>query len=147
MKWAISVVFSVCAACASSGARPISAVPYGASSALSDFETGKIREGQLISISGFLTFGDDKHNVWESRKEYEYIRRERPPRNDPAWGKCISLMNYGKFRSKLLRYNGKQVKITGYISRQTPASDEINLGSCNDVSLSLEGDGVRVTIG
>ena len=141
----VVILFSVvCAACASTGASHTKASQYNVSTALSDFEAKKIATGQLISVSGYLAFGDDEHNVWESRQVSEYVENMMPPPIDPSWKKCISLTSYGRFRKVLLRYNGKMVTISGHISRQTLEEDEINLGSCNQISLSLDEDGARV---
>ena len=144
MRHAVILFSVVCAACASTGASHTTASQYNVSTALSDFEAKKIATGQLISVSGYLAFGDDEHNVWESRQISEYIENTMPPPNDPSWKKCISLASYGRFRKALLRYNGKVVTVSGYISRQTLRKDEINLGSCNEISLSLDGNGARV---
>src|SRR3546814_14960999 len=104
---------------------------YSVLHSLSDFESKKISYGQLIYISGYLTFGDDKHNLWGNEEGYKYIRETMPPLKDPAWRDCISLIYYGKFRKTLLKYNEKYVVVLGHISRHMPKSDEVNLGSCN----------------
>lgn len=144
MRQAVILFSVVCASCASTGASHTTASQYNVSTALSDFEAKKVATGQLISVSGYLAFGDDEHNIWESRQVSEYIENTMPPLNDPSWKKCISLASYGRFRKVLLRYNGKVVTISGYISRQMPGNDEVNLGSCNEISLSLEGAGARI---
>src|SRR3546814_18621999 len=52
---------------------------YSVSHALSNLESKKISDGQLIYISGYLTFGDDKHNLWGNEEGYKYIRDTMPP--------------------------------------------------------------------
>lgn len=137
----------LCAACATtSGSSVINHgnSQYDVTSVLNDFESKKIADRAFVSVSGYLSFGDDKHNLWSSAGEYQYIREKMPPLSDPAWKKCIALDYYGKFRHDLLKYNGQMVVISGYISQDTPEVDEVNLGSCNDVFISMEGVGARV---
>src|SRR3546814_13987692 len=86
---------------------------------------------------------DLKHNLWGNEEGYKYIRETMPPLKDPAWRDCISLIYYGKFRKTLLKYNEKYVVVLGHISRHMPKSDEVNLGSCNEISISLDGYDAR----
>ena len=143
MKYIIGIFF-FCTACVSDGSSSIVSNPYHVSSLLADFNSNKLTNGQLVSVYGYLTFGDDKHNLWESEKDYKYILDMRPNISDPVWKRCISLDSYGPFRSNLLKNDGKNSVISGYISRRIPNDDEINLGSCSDVSISLEGQGTSV---
>lgn len=148
MRFPIAILPILCIACVSTDNSRIKnsgRVQYGVSSVLNDFESKKIENQTFVSVRGYLTFGDDKHNLWESSVEYKYIRENMPPLSDPAWKKCISLDYYGKFRRDLLKYDGEKVVISGYISRRIPEADEVNLGSCNQVFISMEGVGARVT--
>jgi hypothetical protein len=143
----MTILSAICASCASTGASGVDGLPssrQAVSSALYDFDSGKIKDRGFVSVSGYLTFGDDKHNLWESSRAYEYIKEKMPPLGDRAWKECISLSFYGNFRRSLKKYDGKEVIISGYIYRHTPARDEVNLGSCNEIFISMEGPGARV---
>jgi hypothetical protein len=148
MRSLIIMLLVLCtAACASTGksnAIGFTNPLYTVSSVLHDFESKKLHEHDYVSVSGYLTFGDDKHNLWFSVDNYEYIRYNMPDITDPAWKKCIALGSYGKFRNNLLKNNGNNVIISGYIYRRVPQSSEVNLGSCNEILISMDGPGARV---
>lgn len=147
MKLPIAIISVLCAACATTGGLNIKnfgGAQYDVPSVLNDFESKKIIDRTFVTVSGYLTFGDDKHNLWSSAEEYQYIREKMPPLSDPAWTKCIALDYYGKFRGDLLKYDGQKVIISGYISRHIPQADEVNLGSCNEIFISMEGVGASV---
>lgn len=140
-------MFVLCAACATTGSSSITnfgGAQYDVPSVIENFESKKINDQTFVSVSGHLTFGDGKHNLWSSAEGYQYIREKMPPLSDPAWKKCIALNYYGKFRRDLLKYDGEKVVIFGYISRHIPEADEVNLGSCNEVFISMDGVGTRV---
>ena len=147
MRPILALLPVLCAACATTSGSSVTnagGAQYDVTSVLNDFNSKKISDQSFVSVSGYLTFGDDKHNLWSSAGEYQYIREKMPPLSDPAWKKCIALDYYGKFRRGLLKYDGKEVIISGYISRNIPEADEFNLGSCSEVFISMEGVGARV---
>lgn len=140
----LPIMSAACVTTGSSSAIDLVSAQYDVPSVLNDFESRKINDGAFVSVSGYLTFGDDKHNLWSSAENYQYIRDKIPPPSDPAWKNCITFDYYGKFRRDLLRFDGKKVIISGYISRHIPEPGEVNLGSCSEVFISMEGAGVRV---
>lgn len=147
MKFLIATLLALCAACVSDGGArtdELGKAQYNVISVLSDFNAEKLKDMAFVSVSGYLSFGDDKHNLWASEEDYKYVRETMPPLSDPAWDKCVSLNNYGGFRRDLLKYDGRKVIVFGYISQHVMENDEVNLGSCNEVFISLEGIGARV---
>ncbi|QAY75936.1 hypothetical protein [Sphingosinicella sp. BN140058] len=144
MKQFIAIVAAGCVACATTGAPSGLAADYDVRSILSAFQAGTAPQGRPVSVSGYLTFGDDKHNLWASEKDCRDLREAVPPPGDPAWRRCVALADYGRFRSKLLKNDGKSVVITGTLVRHVPDPDEINLGACSDLQISLGGEVARV---
>jgi hypothetical protein len=50
-----------------------------------------VLEGQMVSVKGYLRFGDDSRNLWSNEKFYTYVSKSYVPPNDPAWSRCIAL--------------------------------------------------------
>src|SRR3546814_1781357 len=79
MRFLVVIFSFFCTACVTtsgSGVVRPEYKEYSLSHALSDFESKKISDGQLIYISGYLTFGDDKHNLWGNEEGYKYRSEE-----------------------------------------------------------------------
>jgi hypothetical protein len=147
MKSKFLLLFAACNGCASSTIPKHDKQHYDVVSALQDYKSDKITSNHFVSVSGYLTFGDDKHNLWQDKQTYSYIKTTRPNPDDPAWKQCITLFSYDRFRRKLLRFNGKRVTIAGTITRRVLAPDEIAIGSCSEIGISLQLSEANIMLG
>src|SRR3546814_14439332 len=80
MRFMVVIFSFFCTACVTtsgSGVVRPEYKEYSVSHALSAFESKKISDGQLIYISGYLTFGDDKNNLWGNEEGYKKIREKK----------------------------------------------------------------------
>src|SRR5690349_3648842 len=62
-------------------------------------QSGKAFDGKRVAVRGFLRFGTDSRNLWASKEAYAFVKGQELPPNDPAWGRCITLFDVGKWRS------------------------------------------------
>jgi len=94
--------------------------------------------GSVVSVSGYLRFGDDTRNLWMNRETYEQISNGYVSPTDPVWSRCITLYNIGQNRNALLRRDGKEMIVTGVVQRVTHQAGDIVIGACSDLGLSIQ---------
>jgi len=59
----------------------------------------------MVSVKGYLRFGDDGRNLWTSEESYTYVRKNYVPPDNPAWSRCIALYDIDGWRKALLSMN------------------------------------------
>src|SRR5580692_4573666 len=59
-------------------------------------------ESHLVTVSGFLRFGDDSHNLWSSKEALLAISKIYVPTDDPVWSHCIGLFDIDGWRARLV---------------------------------------------
>lgn len=94
--------------------------------------------GEPVSVSGYLRFGDDSRSLWASASAYAAVADEYLELEDPAWDRCITLIQIGNLREELLSKNGRVVILTGVIRRLRPAAGSGNLTSCSNLGISVD---------
>jgi hypothetical protein len=94
-------------------------------------------EGTTVQISGYLKFGDDMHNLWSSKSAWLAVSTREVPSDAPMWNHCITLRGIGNHRSALLKLSDHPVLITGELHRVTLKPDEIEIGSCSEIGISV----------
>jgi hypothetical protein len=93
-------------------------------------------EGKIVTLNGFLRFGDDSHNIWSDQKTLSYVENSVFYSRDPIWSRCITLFEIDGFRTNLLYLDRRYVTITGVLHRAVPVADDVNLGSCSSLGIS-----------
>lgn len=94
-------------------------------------------EGQLVTVSGYLRFGDDSRNLWSSKDAYLGIKNGNPSARAPASDYCIALYDIEKWRGILLSNDGKNVLINGVIRRIPLKEGDISLSECSDLGIAI----------
>jgi hypothetical protein len=100
-------------------------------------QSARALEGTRVQVVGYLRFGDDTHNLWNSKAAETAVSTGYVPADDPRWSRCIALRDFGNYRSTLLRQNNHLVLITGIVNRIPLGPDEIEIGSCSEVKISV----------
>lgn len=93
--------------------------------------------GKSITVTGYLRFGDDSRNLWNSRQVYLRVANEDAQPNDPAWNRCITLYDIDGFREKLVAHNNDYVLVSGVVQRLARQEGEITTSSCNELGISV----------
>jgi hypothetical protein len=96
-------------------------------------------EGSAVVVKGYLRFGDDSRNLWESRTAYLTVSNHDVAPDDQAWTHCVTLWDIDGWRSALLEHNNRYVTISGVVRRQPLRDGEIRIGSCSDLGVSIRG--------
>lgn len=94
--------------------------------------------GRKVAIRGYLRFGDDSRNLWDEKDVYIDAKEGRVNIDTASSSKCITLYDIGRYRKILLKYNQHNVIIYGTIKRVPLGEDEISLGSCNEIGVSVD---------
>ena len=94
-------------------------------------------ERTKVQVAGYLRFGDDMRNLWNSKAAVSAAGTGYVPADDPRSNHCITLRDCGNQRSTLLRRNGHSVLITGVVNRIPLGPDEIEIGSCSEIGISV----------
>tara|TARA_B100000678_G_scaffold198570_1_gene166676 strand:- start:840 stop:1178 length:339 start_codon:yes stop_codon:yes gene_type:complete len=93
-------------------------------------------QGQRVIVRGFLSFGDDRKNLWSSRDTYEKVAREGKDSGDPISNQCLSVLTTENSEYYALRGNDKtEVSLSGIVTI-IDLTDRINLGFCSNIALS-----------
>lgn len=99
-------------------------------------------EGSLasgpVAVKGYLRFGDDSRNLWADRKAYLTVKNGDVGPDDPAWNRCITIYDIGRWRQQLLSNNNSYVIVRGVIERHPTKPGEITTSSCSDLGISIE---------
>src|SRR4051812_36692237 len=94
-------------------------------------------EGKQVTVAGYLRFGDDSRNLWSSGDSYIAVKNGQPLPGGALWNHCIALNDINGWRRALLSNNERNVLITGVIHRIPFKDDEISLGACSDLGISI----------
>lgn len=92
--------------------------------------------GTDVRIKGYLTFGDDKHNLWTSKDSYYFVKSNGYDAKFVSEN-CITIFNYNIHRKQLINLDKKIVVVKGVISKIERSEGAINLGSCNVIGVSI----------
>jgi hypothetical protein len=93
-------------------------------------------EGTTVQVTGYLMFGDDMSNLWNSKSAWRAVSGYVPS-DSPLWNHCITLRGIGNHRSALLKQSGHLATITGLVSRVPLGGGEIEIGSCSEIGMSV----------
>jgi hypothetical protein len=91
----------------------------------------------MVSVKGYLRFGDDSRNLWNNEESYTYVRKSYVPPNDPAWSRCIALYDINGWRKALLSMNNHYVLISGVVRRYPARDGDIAMDTCSDLGISI----------
>jgi hypothetical protein len=94
-------------------------------------------EGDVVTVSGYLRFGDDSHNLWSSKEALLAVSKGYVPPKDPAWNHCIGLFDIDGWRSRLIDLDNSHVTITGALQSSHPHHSEFTMNTCTDSGLSI----------
>lgn len=96
-----------------------------------------LEEGHVVSVKGYLRFGDDSRNLWSNKDAYELVESRYTPQDDPAWNHCITLYGIEDWRKELLAKDRSYVVIAGVIHRYPSKEGDVSVGSCSDLGISI----------
>jgi hypothetical protein len=94
-------------------------------------------QGHLVTVSGYLRFGDDSHNLWSSKGALLAVSKSYVPPDDPAWTHCIGLFDIDGWRARLLALDNSYVIITGALQSGNLHHSEFTMNTCTDSGLSI----------
>jgi hypothetical protein len=96
-----------------------------------------VLEGQMVSVKGYLRFGDDSRNLWSNEAAYTYVSKAYLPPGDPAWNRCIALYDINDWRDTLLSMSSQYVLISGIVRRYPARDGDLTIDTCSDIGISI----------
>lgn len=92
--------------------------------------------GQQVTVRGFLSFGDDRKNLWSSQDVYERVSKGVVDAGDSNRKQCLSVLTTQNSEYYELRGKDKtEVSLSGVVTI-VDFDDRINLGFCSNIALS-----------
>ena len=91
----------------------------------------------MVSVKGYLRFGDDGRNLWTSEESYTYVRKNYVPPDNPAWSRCIALYDIDGWRKALLSMNNQYVLVSGIVHRYPAQDGDVAIDTCSDLGISI----------
>lgn len=92
-------------------------------------------EGQRVTITAYLKFGDDQHALFPSLHAYEAL--DAAAADDPAWKRCLTIWNYRLWRKELKLLRDSTVTITGVVRTVSRKFGEVHW-DCSDTGVEIE---------
>jgi len=100
-------------------------------------ESASRLEGQQVTVSGYLRFGDDSRNLWSSKIVYMKMKNGSLSASNGPNDHCIALFDIADWRESLLSNNGKDILVSGVVRRIPLKEGEISLSECSDLGVAI----------